>query len=74
MNFAKRELGKKPSIKLNIIPEKLTKRHCASKLGEIYDLLGKITPLRANFEVDLHDLVKLKINWDDEVPTELRST
>lgn len=74
LNFAKRQRGKKPSAKVNFIPDRLTKRHCASKVGEIYDLLGKMTPLTARFKLDLHDLVIRKLDWDDAIPNELRST
>jgi len=31
LNFGKKSRGKKPSDKLNVIPTKLTRRHCASK-------------------------------------------
>ena len=62
LNFAKRQRGKKPSSKNNSIPDKLTKCHCASKVGEIYDLLGKMTPITARFKLDLHDLVTRKLD------------
>ena len=74
LNFAKRQRGKKPEAKSNIIPSVLTKRHCASKVGEIYDLLGKTTPITATFKIDLHDLVLRKLDWDDPIPSELRDT
>lgn len=74
LNFAKRKRGKKPEGKFNIIPTVLTKRHCASKVGEIYDLLGKTTPLTASFKIDLHDLALRKLDWDDPIPFELRET
>ena len=41
--------------KLNVFPVRLTRRDCASKVGEIYDLLGRITPITASFKLDLHD-------------------
>ncbi|XP_066926194.1 uncharacterized protein [Clytia hemisphaerica] len=74
LNFAKRQRGKKPEAKSNVIPNVLTKRHCASKVGEIYDLLGKTTPITATFKIDLHDLVLRKLDWDDPIPSELRDT
>ena len=74
LNFAKRKRGKKPPASDNSIPERLTKRHCASKVGEIYDLLGKMTPISAGFKLDLHDLVTHKLDWDDPIPKELRPT
>ncbi|XP_066928171.1 uncharacterized protein [Clytia hemisphaerica] len=74
LNFAKRKRGRKPPVSDNSIPERLTKRHCASKVGEIYDLLGKMTPISAGFKLDLHDLVIHKLDWDDAIPKELRPT
>ena len=29
-------------------------------------------PITARLKLDLHDLVILKLNWDDEIPEELR--
>ena len=72
LNFAKRQRGKKPPAKDNSIPERLTRRHCASKVGEIYDLLGKMTPITARFKLDLHNLVTRKLDWDDAIPNELK--
>ena len=74
LNFAKRQRGKKPTGKVNVIPEKLTKRDCVSKVGEIYDLLGKITPITASFKLDLRDLSSLKLDWDDYISEELQKT
>lgn len=48
LNFAKKNIGKKPSQHQNIIPSKLTRRHCVSIVAEIFDLTGKITPITAN--------------------------
>ena len=38
LNFAKKCRGKKSSNTVNIIPPKLTRRHCSSKVAEIFDL------------------------------------
>ena len=47
INFAKKVRGKKPSKATNIIPAKLTRRHCASKVAEVFDLTGRVAPLIA---------------------------
>ena len=44
LNFAKKRRGKKTSS-INHVPENLSKRHCASKVGEIFDFTGIVTPL-----------------------------
>ncbi|XP_066917508.1 uncharacterized protein [Clytia hemisphaerica] len=72
LNFAKKCRGKKPSNTVNIIPAKLTRRHCASKVAEIFDLTGKVTPIVAAMKLDLQELVHRKLDWDDKIPDELR--
>ena len=42
LNFAKKHHGKRPSSTINVIPSKLTCRHCASKVAEIFDLTSKV--------------------------------
>ena len=72
LNFAKKQRGKKPVQQLNQIPEKLTRRHCVSKVAEIFDLTGRITPITATMKLDLHNLVERHLNWEDVIPDELR--
>jgi len=73
LNFAKKQRGKKPTgLSVGVIPSKLTRRHCVSKVSEIFDLTGKVTPLTAAMKLDLHNLVTLKLNWDDTIPDNLR--
>lgn len=48
LNFARKNCGKKPSHLQNIIPKELTRRHCASKVAELFDLSGKVAPLVAS--------------------------
>ena len=72
LNFAKKQCGKKPAQHQNQIPEKLTRRHCVSKVAEIFDLRGKITPMTAAMKMDLHDFVERGLSWDDIIPDELR--
>ena len=73
LNFSRKRCGKKDTSEKNyIVPEKLTRRDCASKVGEVFDLTGRVAPITASFKVDLHKLSKLK--WDDVIPEELRPT
>jgi hypothetical protein len=72
LNFAKKRRGRKPVGQDNIIPERLTRKHCASKVAEIYDLCGKITPIVSSMKLDLHDLVVKKLDWDDVIPDNMR--
>ena len=73
LNFAKRIRGRKLRNDTNKpIPIKLTRRHFVSKIAEIFDLTGKITPIVPSMKLDLHDLVKLKLDWDDVIPDDQR--
>ena len=72
LNFAKKCRGKKPPSADSIIPSKLTRRHCASKVAEIFDLTGKVTPIVAAMKMDLQKLLHRKLDWDDTVLDELR--
>ena len=75
LNFGKKVRGKKPNKEGNFkISEKLTRRQVLGKVAEVWDLTGLVTPLVAMFKLDLHELVKRRLDWDDEVPPELRAT
>ena len=72
LNFSKKCRGKKPSSADIIIPSKLSRRHCASKVAEIFDLIGKVTLIAAATKMELQELVHRKLDWDDTVPDKLR--
>ena len=57
LNFSRKYRRKKSSTKINAIPSKLTRRHCVSKVSEIDDLTGLVTPITAGMKTDLHTLV-----------------
>lgn len=72
--FSKKTRGRKIfNEEARKIPAKLTRRHCVSKVAEVFDLTGKMMPLVSSFQMDLHDLVRRKLDWDDIIPDELRS-
>lgn len=73
LNFSKKLRGRKLVNEASFkIPEKLTRRHCTSKVVEIFDLSGKITPLVASIKLDLHELCQRKLEWGDVIPDDLR--
>ena len=73
LNFSKKYRGKKSSsAESRKIPKMLTRKHCVAKVAEIYDITGKITPITAAMKLDLHDLVKRGLQWDDQIPDDLR--
>ena len=73
VDFSKRVRGKHISS-CNEIPTTLTRRQCLSKVSEVFDLTGMITPLTASMKLDLHTLVERKLNWDGTIPADLMST
>ena len=73
LNFGKKCRGKKSQSLEGLVPEKFTRRNCAGKVAEIFDLLGKFTPITAGLKLDLTELSKRNLKWDDEVPDDLKS-
>ena len=57
----------------SIIPSKLTRRDCVSKVIEIFDLTAKIIPITAAMKMHLHTLVNKGLSWDNVIPDNLRS-
>ena len=72
LNFSPKRRGKKSSAASNIIPEVLTRRHCASKVAEVFDITGKLSPLIAAMKFDLRELSNLQLSWEDAIPDSLR--
>ena len=71
MNFAKKQRGRKPTSTMKVIPSKVTRRDCVSRVSEILDLTGNITLLTAAMELVLHNLVITKLDWDETIPDNL---
>ena len=46
--------------------------NCVSKVAEIFELTGKITPIIAAMKMDLHTLATRGLIWDDGIPDDLR--
>ena len=45
LNFAKKQRGKKPNKLTDEIPSDFTRRDCVARVAEVFDLLGKVTPV-----------------------------
>ena len=72
LNFAKRQKGRKSGDDLGKIPEKLSRLDCQSKIAEIYDPSGLLTPITSGFKIDITHFTLRKLDWDDVIPDELR--
>ena len=71
LNFSKKHRGKKTENLNNVIPEKFTRKDCAGRVGEVFDLIGRFTPITAGFKLDLSELSLRGLDWDDNVPPDL---
>ena len=56
LNFGKKCRGKKTPFLGGLIPKQFTQRDCAGKVAEIFDLLGKFSPITAGLKLDLSEL------------------
>ena len=72
LNFSKKSRGRRSAELKGIIPERLTRRDCVAKVAEIFDPLGRVTPITAALKLDLRNLNLLNLDWDDEIPANLR--
>ena len=48
------------------------RRDCVSVVYGIFDPKGLAAPIVCGFKIDLHDLTVMKLDWDDEIPENLR--
>ena len=73
LNFAKKYRGKRQVTEdSRKIPDKITKRICTGKSGEVFDVSGLVAPLVATFKLDIRDLIIAGLGWDDEIPDNFR--
>ena len=76
--FGKVRRGKRPDPVTGDIAAALkgnfTKRTLLSKVAGLYDPLGLLTPFSARLKLDLQNVVKLGIDWDQTVPQEFFQT
>ena len=72
LNFAKKIRGRKSDSGVGI-PEILTMRDCVGKVAELFEPLGKITPIVAGMKLDISLLHSSGLGWDDEIPSNLRN-
>ena len=71
INFARKKRGRKVEAELEI-PEKLTKKIYVSVSAEVFEPPGRTVPVVAGIKVDISDLHRLGLGWDDQIPDNLR--
>ena len=69
VNFAPKHRGKYSGI-INEAPKRISRKTCASKVGEIFDFSGMLVPITAAWKDDLRTI--RKIDWKDAIPDNLR--
>ena len=72
LNFNKKCRGRKAKNIGKLKSKDITKLHCISVVGEIFDILGYVAPIVGGLKIDLSILHKTKIDWDDPIPNELK--
>ena len=71
-NFSPKKRGRQDPSKSNVIPEKLTRKHCAGQVAKLFDLRGCVAPIVAEMKLDLRILAKtMKLDWIDIVPSNM---
>ena len=67
-NFAKKIRGRREITEQSWkIPEKLTKRICSSKYGEVFDVSGLVAPIMGGFKIDIRQLITDGLGWDNKI-------
>ena len=76
--LGKKHRGKSPEKIEDDLEGKLskqfTRRVIVGKVAGVYDPLGLLTPVTARYKLQLHDICKRKLDWDDDIPMELLKT
>ncbi len=76
--LGKRKRGKcPPSVKGDIklaLAGRFTKRVVVGTVAVIFDPAGITVPVTARLKLDLSEICKLKVDWDDALPVELLDT
>lgn len=55
------------------IPDDFSRRDCVGKVAIIFDLAGRAAPITFALKSDLRTLVTRKLDWDNMVPSDLKS-
>ena len=71
-NFSRKVRGRK-SVLGKGIPDDLTMKDCVTKVAEIFEPLGRLTPIMAGFKLDISRLHRDGFTWDDKLPDNLRA-
>ena len=71
-NFNRKVRGRR-SHSSKGVPEKLTMRDCVSKIAEVFEPLGKLTPIIIGWKLDISYLHRSGLTWDDVLPDNLKN-
>ena len=73
LNFNPKHRGKK-APNFGELPERFTRKDCASRAAEVFDILGRFTPIIAGIKLDLRELCLRELDWNDFIPEDLIDT
>ena len=66
LNFAKKQRGRNTTL------FNLSIRQGVTKVAEVFDLPGKITPITVTMKLNLHTLLERGLSWDERIPDDLK--
>ena len=70
--LGKKNRGKTPETIIDNLEEKLsgkfTRRIIVGKVAGVFDPLGLLVPVTAKYKLQLSDICRLKLGWDDPIP------
>ena len=70
--FGKAQRGKQPSAVVGDVKTALskvfTRRTMVGKVAGVFDPLGLLTPVSAMLKLDLQEICKMKLGWDNQIP------
>ena len=72
LNFNRKCRGRKSMKDIGAIPQRLSKRDCASILAGVFDPRGLAAPIIASMKDDISILHKRALDWEEPLPAELR--
>ena len=74
LNFNKKHRGKRSEDEDSCkIPDKLTKRICAGKVAELFDISGLVAPIIGGFKIDIRVLHEIACcGWEEKIPDQYR--
>ena len=50
----------------------LSQTRTVSRVSELFDPLGRVAPIPGGMKLDINELHKRRLDWDDPIPNDLK--